>query len=52
MTVHARRVGRWCREHFDAASAEQVPVPRDSGSKQAPKPEPEPEKPVAGPSAN
>jgi len=52
MTVHARRMGRWCREHFDAVAAEQVPVPRDRRSEPAPKPEPEPEKPVVDPSAN
>jgi hypothetical protein len=45
-------MGRWCREHFDAATAEQVPVPREGRPEQAPKPEPEPEKPVADPSVN
>lgn len=52
MTVHARRMGRWCREHFDAAPAEQIPAPRDAGSELAPEAEPEPEKPVADPSSN
>ncbi len=49
MTVHARRMGRWCREHFDAVAAEQVPMPRGE-AEQAAEPQPEPEKPVVDPS--
>lgn len=49
MTVHARRYGRWCREHFDAIAAEGVPAPRgaDPADKLQPEPaaEPEPVKP-------
>jgi hypothetical protein len=49
MTVHARRYGRWCREHFDAIAAEGVPAPRggEPAGQALPEPEPEPVQPVA-----
>ena len=51
MTVHARRYGRWCREHFDAIAAEGVPAPRGgdpaADDKALPEPEPEPVQPAA-----
>ncbi|MGW4524512.1 hypothetical protein [Amycolatopsis sp. NPDC004378] len=52
MTVHARRYGRWCREHFDAIAAEGVPAPRagEPAEREArPEPEPEPLQPGAEP---
>jgi hypothetical protein len=55
MTVHARRYGRWCREHFDAVAAEGVPVPREGAAAGAEPeteaeaaPVPEPGSPLAG----
>lgn len=49
MTVHARRYGRWCREHFDAIAAEGVPAPRggEPAEPALPEAEPEPVQPVA-----
>jgi hypothetical protein len=49
MTVHARRYGRWCREHFDAIAAEGVPAPRggEPAGQALPEPEPEPVQPAA-----
>lgn len=29
MTVHARRYGRWCREHFDVVHPEPTAEPAD-----------------------
>ncbi|WP_460442070.1 hypothetical protein [Amycolatopsis stemonae] len=52
MTVHARRYGRWCREHFDAIAAEGVPAPRagEPAEREArPESEPEPLQPGAEP---
>ncbi|MCR6483439.1 hypothetical protein M8542_11485 [Amycolatopsis sp. OK19-0408] len=52
MTVHARRYGRWCREHFDALAAEGVPEPRGAepaAGQTRPEPEPEPVKPGVEP---
>ena len=51
MTVHARRYGRWCREHFDAIAAEGVPTPRAGAPAEAAgaEPAPEPEPAQAGP---
>lgn len=43
MTVHARRYGRWCREHFDAIAADGVPAPRDAAPTGENPPEAEPE---------
>jgi hypothetical protein len=44
MTVHARRYGRWCREHFDAIAADDgVPAPRGGSPADQARPEPEPE---------
>ena len=46
MTVHARRYGRWCREHFDVVAAERLPAPRPGEPvKGVPEPEAEPVKP-------
>ncbi|WP_410642267.1 hypothetical protein [Amycolatopsis sp. lyj-346] len=49
MTVHARRHGRWCREHFDAIAAEGVPAPRggEPADQAVPQSEPEPVQPGA-----
>ncbi len=43
MTVHSRRYGRWCREHFDAIAPGDLPAPRDAQPQDPARPEPEPE---------
>jgi len=47
MTVHARQLGRWAREHFDAAAAApRVPDARAGEREAGPESQPEPEKQI------
>jgi hypothetical protein len=46
MTVNARRYGRWCREHFDVVTPEDVPRPRGAAPVET-RPHPAPVETVA-----